>query len=553
MSFEHLDKTRLINLEYSLFKEVLRTNRAGSYSSSSIVGCNTRKYHGLLVTPLEKFEHQRHVLLSSLDVSVIQHDKVFNLGIHKYAGSHYEPKGHKYIRDFDLDPIPQLIYRVGGVVLKQEIVLVEKESQVLLRYTLEEAHSPTILRLKPFMAFRNVHALTHQNLNANIKYNDQPNGVRLKLYEDFPYLYMQTNKESDFVGVPDWYCGIEYIKEQKRGYDFVEDLYTPGYFEVSIEKGESIVFAAGTLPANPNGLKARFTREAKKRIPRNSLQNNLLNAAQQFIIQDGNVLLLMAGYHWYGPRLRDTLVALPGLTVYQNQKEVFVKILHSAVKQIDKEYLKDKHVKLGFAHSLDAPLWLFWTLSKCAEYCSYKNVWEEYGPVLKKILHFYKNNQSDQMCLTDEGLIYAQEMDVPLIWMDAMVEDVPVTPRYGMPVEVNALWYNAICYAVYLAREAKDDGFVKEWLPMIDKVGSAFMDTFWMEKKGYLADVVDKNQSDSAIRPNQIITVAMDFSPLGIEQKNAVVEVVKKELLTPLGLRSLSLKMRNTVGLLRVL
>ncbi len=540
MSFEHLDKTRLINLEYSLFKEVLRTNRAGSYSSSSIVGCNTRKYHGLLVTPLEKFEHQRHVLLSSLDVSVIQHDKVFNLGIHKYAGSHYEPKGHKYIRDFDLDPIPQLIYRVGGVVLKQEIVLVEKESQVLLRYTLEEAHSPTILRLKPFMAFRNVHALTHQNLNANIKYNDQPNGVRLKLYEDFPYLYMQTNKESDFVGVPDWYCGIEYIKEQKRGYDFVEDLYTPGYFEVSIEKGESIVFAAGTLPANPNGLKARFTREAKKRIPRNSLQNNLLNAAQQFIIQDGNVLLLMAGYHWYGPRLRDTLVALPGLTVYQNQKEVFVKILHSAVKQIDKEYLKDKHVKLGFAHSLDAPLWLFWTLSKCAEYCSYKNVWEEYGPVLKKILHFYKNNQSDQMCLTDEGLIYAQEMDVPLTWMDAMVEDVPVTPRYGMPVEVNALWYNAICYAVYLAREAKDDGFVKEWLPMIDKVGSAFMDTFWMEKKGYLADVVDKNQSDSAIRPNQIITVAMDFSPLGIEQKNAVVEVVKKELLTPLGLRSLS-------------
>lgn len=540
MSFEHLDKTRLINLEYSLFKEVLRTNRAGSYSSSSIVGCNTRKYHGLLVTPLEKFNYQRHVLLSSLDVAVIQHEKVFNLGIHKFAGSHYEPKGHKYIRDFDLDPIPQLIYRVGGVVLKQEIVLVEKESQVLLRYTLEEAHSPTTLRLKPFLAFRNVHALTYQNMKANIKYEEVEHGMRIRLYEDFPELFMQTNKPSDFIGVPDWCRGIEYIKEQRRGYDYVEDLYVPGYFELPIKKGESIVFAAGTVAANTNGLKARFTREANKRVPRNSLQNNLLNAAQQFIIQDGSTLLLMAGYHWYGPRLRDTLVALPGLTVYQEKKDVFLKILEAAIKQIENDYLKKEKVELGFTLSIDAPLWLFWTLSKCADYCGHETIWKNHSSVLKKILDFYRHSRSDQFQLTQEGLIDAKREGVPLTWMNAMVEDEPVTPRYGMPVEVNALWYNAICYSVFLAKKANDEAFVDEWMPMINQVSDAFIKTFWLDKEQYLADVVDLDQQDVSIRPNQILAAALDFSPLSIEQKNSIVEVVKKELLTPLGIRSLS-------------
>ncbi|MCU4174616.1 glycogen debranching enzyme N-terminal domain-containing protein [Carboxylicivirga sp. N1Y90] len=537
MSIEHLDKTRLINLEYSLFKEVLRTNRAGAYSSSSIIGCNTRKYHGLLVAPIEELDNERHVLLSSLDVSVVQHNKSFNLGIHKYGGSHYEPKGHKYMRDYELYPIPKATYRVGGVVLKQELVLVEQTSQVLLRYTLLEAKSETKLRLKPFLAFRHIHDLTRQNLNANTRYASVDNGISLCLYKGFPSLFMQVSSDNEFVANPDWYRDIEYLKEEHRGYNFVEDLYVPGYFEFDISKGESIVFAAGTEMSAVKGLKAKFTREAKKRVPRNGLLNNLLNAAQQFIICNGKECKLMAGYHWYGPRLRDTLVALPGLTVFQEDKSNFAAILDSAVKDIKKEYLEND---LFAAKDIDVPLWLFWTLQKCIDYCGVADLWEQFGPVLKDILNLYRNLQTEQCHLTSKGLIYAKVENVPLTWMNAIVDNQPITPRYGMPVEVNALWYNALMFSLDLAKANGDSNFVDEWQALAESVGKAFIQTYWMEDVAYLKDSVDGDSWEMEIRPNQIIATALPYSPLNLDQKKAIVDVVKKELLTPKGIRSLS-------------
>lgn len=537
MSIEHLDKTRLINLEYSLFKEVLRTNRAGAYSSSSIVGCNTRKYHGLLVAPIEELDNERHVLLSSLDVSVVQHNKSFNLGIHKYGGSHYEPKGHKYMRDFESHPIPQATYRVGGVVLTQEIVLVEQSSQVLLRFTLKEAKSKTKLRLKPFLAFRHIHDLTRQNLSASTRYTSVENGMSLSLYQGFPNLYMQVSSDNEFVANPDWYRDIEYLKEEERGYNFSEDLYVPGYFEVEINKGESIVFAAGTEESAYKGLKAKFTREAKKRVPRSGLLNNLLNAAQQFIICNGTECKLMAGYHWYGPRLRDTLVALPGLTVFQEDKTNFASILESAVKEIKKDFLDTNYFTVK---DIDAPLWLFWTLQKCVDYCGVTELWARYGTVLKDILVLYRNLQTEQFHLTSEGLIYAKVENVPLTWMDAIVDNQAVTPRYGMPVEVNALWYNALMFTLDLAKANGDTEFVKEWEALAESVSRAFIQTYWMEDKGYLIDSVDGANKEMEIRPNQIIASALPYSPLSLDQKKAVVDVVKKELLTPKGIRSLS-------------
>lgn len=386
MSYIHLDKSNLVNLEYSLFKEVLRTNRSGSYSSSSIIGCNTRKYHGLLVSPLKQFNGELYVMLSSLDVSVIQHEQAFNLGIHKYHGSHYDPKGHKYIRDFEMDPIPKLTYRVGEVVLSVEHLLSEKEAQVLIRITLEEAQSPTLLRLKPFLAFRHIHELMRANLYANTKYKEVPNGLSLSLYKGFPDLNMQLSKEADFVPVPDWNFGIEYLKEENRGYEFKEDLYVPGYFEVSIEKGESIVFSGSLTEADPSELKAKFLDEENKRIPRNSLFNNLLNAAQQFLHTNGKESSLLAGYHWYGARLRDTLIALPGLTIYQEAKGVFKEILVSAINKIKREYLIDDCTSFKKLKEVDTLLWLFWTLQECVCYTEKAEVWKQYGVLLKKIL-----------------------------------------------------------------------------------------------------------------------------------------------------------------------
>jgi len=539
MAYFELDKTKLINLEYSLFREILRTNRAGAYSSTTLVNCNTRKYHGLLVIPIEQFNYERYVLLSNLDVSVIQHDKIFNLGLRKYQGNHYEPKGHKYIRNFEIENIPKITYRVGGVVLSSEILLVEKEEQVLLRYTLEEAHSPTTLRFKPFLAFRSVHQLTQENLMANTRFEKVENGVKLKLYESLPELNLQLNKPGEFVPAPDWYRNIEYIKEFERGYNYLEDLYVPGYFEVSIEKGESIVFSASTSLAKSAGLKAKFTRESNKRIPRDTLINNLRNSAQQFILQKGDHAELVAGYHWYGSRLRDTLVALPDLTLYQTDHDVFQEILATTIKRLHDEYLT-KGADHENIKNADVPLWLFYTLEKCIENCNQTDIWQNHGQTLKLILDYYRHSQSPYIHLIDNGLIYAKKQGVPLTWMDAIVEGQPVTPRYGMPVELNALWYNAIAFSLAQAEAAGDKKFVKEWKPILAQVGNSFVETYWNTRQGYLADCIDGDYKDFSIRSNQIFAASLTYSPLDDEQRKSIIDLVKKELLTPKGLRTLS-------------
>ncbi len=536
MSYGSLDKSRLLNLEYSLFKEVLRTNRAGSYSSSSIIGCNTRKYHGFLVAPIPEFDYERHVLLSSVDVSVEQHGKSFNLGIHKYMGSHYDPRGHKYVKDFDLDPIPRIVYRVGGVVLQQELVLVENESQVLLRYTLLEANSPTTLKLKPFLGFRHIHDLTRENMSANTRYEKITGGIKLRLYEGFPYMHMQCNKNAEFVPVPDWYKGIEYIKEEISGFPYAEDLYVPGYFELPIEKGESIIFSAGTNGAKVDDLTDLFEREASTRIPRNSLLNNLLNAAQQFVINGEKGSQLMAGYYWYGPRLRDTLISLPGLSVYQEDKTSFKDILNSAIQQIKKEVLNNGD---AIVKEVDSTLWLFWTLQNCNDFCDH-NIWPTYGEILKEILEYHLNHNTEQLHVREDGLLHAKVEGIPLTWMDAISNGQPVTPRYGMAVEVNALWYNAIMFALSEASEAGDVTFAQKWQPIAEKVKENFMKVFWNSEKNCLFDCVDGDVVDASIRPNQIIAASLIYTPLERDQKKSVLDIVINDLLTPVGLRSLS-------------
>ncbi|MFT3737501.1 MAG: amylo-alpha-1,6-glucosidase [Breznakibacter sp.] len=540
MAYFELDKSKLINLEYSLFREIIRTNRAGAYSSTSIVGCNTRKYHGLLVVPIDHFDYERYVMLSNLDISVIQHDKIFNLGIHKYQGNHYDPKGHKYIRNFEIENIPKITYRVGGVILSSEMVLVEKENQVLMRYTLEEAHSPTTLRFKPYLAFRSVHQLTHENMEVNTHFDKIENGIRFKLYEPLPELNLQVSKKNDFVPIPDWYRNIEYIKEYERGYDYLEDLYVPGYFEVPIEKGESVVFSASTEPGKTSGLKAKFTRESNKRIPRDTLLNNLLNSAQQFILKKGESSELVAGYHWYGSRLRDTFIALPGLSLYQKDLSAFKEILETSVKRLHEKLQSDcPGGPNGFRFS-DTPLWFFYTLQECAESWQLDNVWKSYGKIMTQILEHYKNAHSPTFHIQENGLLYAKENGKPLTWMNAVVEGRPVTPRYGMPVELNALWYNALCFVVNQATLAGDRKSANKWKPLAELVGKSFVEFYWNDKLGYLADGIDGATFDFSIRPNQLFAVALGFSPLNDEQKKSVIDILKKELLTPKGLRTLS-------------
>lgn len=541
MSYLNFDKTELINLSYSLERELIRSNRAGSYSCTTIIASNTRKYHGLLVVPLEQLDGGYHVLLSSFDETVIQHDQEFNLGVHKYPGDYYNPKGHKYVRDFSAELVPMITYHVGGVVLTKEMFLVEKEERILIRYCLEEAHSPTILRFKPFLAFRNIHALSKANMDVINRSLKVKNGIKTRMYNSYPYLNMQFSKNVEYVSSPDWFYNIEYFKEQRRGYECHEDLYVPGFFELPIKKGESVIFSAGLTEVDPLGLTRKFEAELKKRIPRNTFRNCLANSAQQFFIKRDKKTELIAGYPWYGPRCRDTFISVPGLTLAIGDEKTCSDVLHTMAKKLEGALFPEccQEGKICF-DAADTPLWFFWTLQQYTIHTgNYQAVWKDFGKKLKNILHCYRCGIGTAIRMHENGLIWAGEPGRALTWMNAYVNGKPVTPRTGYAVEINLLWYNAVLFALELAEKAKDKNFIKEWGSIPELIKSSFIEKFWDENRGYLADVVDEQGADFMVRPNMVFATSFFYSPLDTDQQKLVLDTITRELLTSRGLRTL--------------
>jgi predicted glycogen debranching enzyme len=541
MSYIKFEKSKIVNLEYSLSREVIRTNRAGSYSSTTIVGCNTRKYHGLLVCPVDEFGGDRYILLSSLDVIVVYKDKSFNTGIRKYKGDYFNPKGHKYIEDFNTDNMPSRIYRVGDVILKQERLLVHYEEQFLLRITILEAPEPMKLQIRPFLAFRNIHELTHANLEANTKIDFVENGIKSKLYDGFPSLNMQFSRRTEFVHVPDWYLGVEYPEEQKRGYDYSEDLFTPGFFEIAAKQGDTIVFSASTKEEKTAGLMPKFTKTVAGKIPRDNFLNCLRNAAQQFVEKRGGKTFLIAGYPWFGEWGRDTFIALPGLALARHRLDLYRAVLDTQVERmVNGLFPSMGNLNNPVFNSVDAPLWFFWAVQHYLENGG-NDVWERYGEAAKSILKAFKNGTGFNIHMRGNGLIYADAPGKALTWMDVVVSGAPVTQRRGFAVEINALWYNAVCFSLEVARGAKDKIFLKEYEALPGLVQKSFLDTFWDEKLGYLADYVnDEEGKNYFVRPNMLIAVSMPYSMLDKEQMKKILNIADKELVTSRGLRTLS-------------
>ncbi len=551
MSYLKFNKEELINLEYSLKKEILSTNRAGGYFSTSIILCNTRKYHGLMVLPLKEFDGENHVLLSAVDETVIQRGKEFNLGIHKFPGvGIYEPHGHKYIRDFEYEPTPTLIYRVGGVVLKKELLFVHNEEQFMIRYTLLEAHSPTTIRVKPFLAFRNSHKLSKANMHANTKYQVISNGIKSKLYQGFPWLNMQINKSNEFIATPDWHYNIEYLEELNRGYDYQEDLFVPGYFELPIKKGESVIFSAATKEAAPEGLTRKFNSEIKLRPKKDGFEKCLVNSAQQFLVYRDKATEVIAGYPWFGRWGRDTFIALPGLTLTHGDAKSCKQVLDTMSSELKGGLFPNigKNTAAAF-NSVDAPLWYFWSLQKYEEYIVDKEkVWKDYGKKMKSILEGYKNGLPFNIKMHENGLVWQGEKGKALTWMDAIANGKPVTPREGYAVEINALWYNAVCYTLELAKEFGDKIFIKDWENLPEKIKSSFVENFWCDEYQHLHDVINEDGADKSVRPNQIFATSLPYSPIEDDHKERVLAKVEKELLTAKGLRTLSPKNRAYKG-----
>ena len=544
MSYLRFEKALMTNLEESLPRELLRTNRSGAYSCSTIVDCNTRKYHGLLVVPVPGLDDENHVLLSSLDTTVIQHGAEFNLGLHKYQGNNFSPKGHKYIREFDCDKVPTTLYRVGGVVLKKEVVFQHYEDRILIRYTLVDAHSATTLRFRPFLAFRSVRQFTHENSVASRDYSEVENGIRTCMYAGYPDLYMQFSKANNFVFQPDWYRGVEYPKEQERGYASNEDLYVPGYFEMDIKKGESIVFSASTTQCKTGGLKALFTKEVDERSPRDNFLHCLINAAHQFHNRTSkDERYLLAGYPWFKCRARDTFIALPGLTLSIEEEDYFELVMETAARGLY-EFMEGKPltVKIYEMEQPDVLLWAVWAIQQYAKHVGREKCNRKYGKLLYDILQYIVSDKHPNLQLRQNGLLYSEGKEHAVTWMNSTANGRPVVPRTGYIVEFNALWYNALKFCASMAAEYGDQTFAAEIEKRAELCGSSFVDTF-VNEHGYLFDYVEPLDSpDWSVRPNMIFAVAFDYSPLSQAQQKSVLDVCTRELLTPKGLRSLSPK-----------
>lgn len=543
MGYLRFEKALMTNLEESLSRELLRTNRSGAYSCSTIVDCNTRKYHGLLVVPVPELDDDNHVLLSSLDATVIQHGAEFNLGLHKYNGDNYNPKGHKYIREFDCDKVPTTLYRVGGVLLKKEVVFQHYEDRILIRYTLVDAHSDTKLRFKPFLAFRSVRQFTHENSVASRDYSNVENGISTCMYAGYPDLYMQFSKDNKFVFQPDWYHNVEYPKEQERGYTSNEDLYVPGYFEMDIKKGESIVFAASTSASNTSELKDLFDKEVNERSPRDNFFHCLVNAAHQFHNRASNDdRYILAGYPWFKCRARDTFIALPGLTLSIEEQDYFELVMKTAERGL-REFMEGKplSVKIYEIDQPDVLLWAVWAIQQYDKHVGSEKCFQMYGALLKDIVYYIIDGKHPNLILKENGLLYSDGRDKAITWMNSTANGKPVVPRTGYIVEFNALWYNALCFCASIATTGGDLEAASRLEKMADLCMHSFVDTF-LNEYGYLFDYVDGSNVDWSVRPNMIFAVALEYSPLNRAQKKSVLDMCTRELLTPKGLRSLSPK-----------
>lgn len=544
MSYLKFDKSLMINLEQSLRKEMLRTNQSGAYHCTTVVDCNTRKQHGLLVIPIKEFGNTSHVMLSSMDVTVIQHGAPFNLDLHRYQGGVYSHQGHKYIREYDCESVPRTTYRVGGVILTKEKIFISHENRLLIRYTLVEAHSPTMLRLRPHLAFREANALVQANDKLNPECPECANGVSACLYPGYPRLYMQFNHRPEWHYEPNWYNGFEYVKDMERGVPYVEDLWVPGYFDIPIKKGESIIFSAGVSEIQPRQLSKMYEREIASRTCRSSFFNCLKNAVKQCYIKEDDKMYLISGFPWGKILARNTFMALPGATIAIDHKDDYHAIMATAAEELERFMATGETVgnRIAGIDLPDIPLWTLWALQQYARSYGYDETRERYLGLVAGLVDYVAEGRHPNLFIDERGMLSTDGSVTPVSWMNAALDGKPVVARSGYLVEFNALWYNALVFASKLVEEVPEMAEAAgRWTALAEKLKPAFTDTF-LNDYGYLYDYVDGTYADPSVRPNMAVAIGLDYSPLDRRQRKKVLDVVTRELLTPKGLRTLSPK-----------
>ena len=559
-----IEDSALLHQETALTLEWLETNGLGGYASSTILNCNTRKYHGLLVANLN-IPQGRHVLLSRIEDSVSIAGNEFFLSCCQYPGVFFPGEKH-HLKSFQLGSCPSFIYEMDKIRIHKAVMMIEGEDCVLIRYDVERCPAPGTLILKPFMAYRGYHALSGQNQFIRTETSAIDKGFIMEPYDGMPPIFIQTNVRPHFLPFPVWYNNFEYQMERERGYDCHEDLFLPGIFEIPVRKGSTIIISA-SLKLIQGQLKKKWETEMARRaaevskdeIIANSYSHeedrlhvsDLILSGRQFLIKTpSGRTTIIAGYHWFTDWGRDTLISLPGLTFCSGRSNEGISILVSLGKHEKDGLLPNffsDHREENAYNTVDTSLLYFWAVQQMLKSTGeIEVIRDKIWPVLKRILKHYMEGTLFNIHMSENGLLHAGDEGTHLTWMDATVKGTPVTPRWGFAVEINALWYNAICCTAELARLFDEPDFLFD--DLIPRIKRSFIDTFWIEGEEYLGDVFCNGVLDHSIRPNQILAVSLPHSPLNPDQWPGVVNRVRQQLLTPAGLRTLAPEDKKYIG-----
>lgn len=551
MSCINFEKNNLINLQFSLDREFLLTNKKGTYCSSSIALCHTRKYHGLLVPYIESLRNS-FVLLSTVHETIILDEVDFNLGINKYPFS-YDPKGHKYMLNYENYPVPTITYKVNDLILTKSLILSNSSDTLYIKYSLGSKAPKATLKVKPFFAFRGIHELSKANHYANVNFRKTKNSIAYHLYDEFPEIHLSTSRKSEFVASPEWFYNVEYYQEQVRGYEFNEDLLAPGYFELNLKANDTLIFSVGLEEISYKALKRKAIAEINTEVHTEKFNQFLENSAKQFLVKRNGDYQVVSGYHWFEQRGRDTFVALPGLTLPQGKIKEFKNVMNSMVRDLKGGLFPNSGTAIdGYYGTVDTSLWYFWALQQYYLHTGdYEWVWKRHGKFMKNILNAYKNGTLLNIKMQENYLISAEENGRALTWMDAVISGKPVTSRGGMSVEINALWYNAVLFTLELASYYNEHEFVDEWYEIPVELANSILNNFWDSENQKICDYFNKDEKNWQVRPNQLILTSLPHRPLSDNINRIILDQVEKELLTPRGIRTLSPKDPEYIGVYR--
>lgn len=546
------------DLNSALSREWLETNGIGGFSSATISGLNTRRYHGLL-TAATRPPVGRFVLLSKLEETLVIDGRRYELSANQYPGV-IHPQGFNYQTGFRLDPFPTFAYEIEGTRIEKSVFMVRGENTTVVQYDFKQpANRKEIkLEIRPLIAFRDYHSTTHENGALNRQIETENNRTTFRPYSDLPALHLAHDPaEIDANGF--WYRNFQYAVEQERGLDFAEDLFSPCAFTFDLTARNRVSLIASTEQHQAGEADTYRQAEIERRLtinqqanPTNELIPLLTTAADQFVVAREEGETVIAGYHWFADWGRDTMIAFTGLTLVNGRWDIAKNILAEFAKHIDRGMLPNRFPDAGEApeyNTVDATLWYFEAVRSFLQYTNdYEFVQTNLYAVLKDIVHWHIKGTRYQIHVDDDGLLFSGEPGVQLTWMDAKVGDRVITPRHGKPVEIQALWYNALRVMEHLAGNFKEPDAEQDYGAMANKALASFNAVFWNEQTGCLYDVVNGDERDASIRPNQVIAVSLTNTLLSKERAASMLRVVERELLTPRGLRTLSPKDPNYIG-----